>query len=426
MSNRKVAGELAHDEATEKRRTEIVRGWESVFRRTYEVPAGVTGPSFVGWKSSYTGQPIPETEMQEWLTSTVERIKELRPKKVLEIGCGVGLLLQHLAPECELYVGTDFSAAAIAQAQHWISKREDLKHVELLHRAAMEVQDFASGHFDTVVLNSVAQYFPDIGYLIAALQAASQLLAPGGHIFVGDVRHLESLLTFHSAVQLSRAAATLSVGQLKSRIARTASHDNELVIDPQLFRLLVGRVPGISATKVQLKRGQARNEMTCYRYDVLLRIGERPDDVMVCERLDWTTSVRSLSQLEAALKQRRWSAVCLYGIPNARVAKEVAGRRLIETSDEQLEVGILRQQLSELDVEAFDPETLWQLTDAHKYDATLSPGEQGSVEIQLVDRFRIHEVARTAYHAQNTVLPWSAYSNTPFESSFRRVTPISR
>jgi SAM-dependent methyltransferase len=405
------------EEATEKLRTRIVRGWESVFKKTYEGSVTVTGPSFVGWNSSYTGQQIPEPEMQEWLTSTVEQLTKLRPRRVLEIGCGVGLLLQHLAPQCEVYVGTDFSAAAIAQAQQWLSKRDDLRHVELLHRTATEVHNLTSTGFDTIVLNSVAQYFPDVDYFIAVLQAAIRLLAQDGNIFVGDVRHLEYLPTFHSAVQLSKAAATLSVRQLRNRIARMASQDNELVLDPQLFRLLVGRLPGISAVNVLLKRGRARNELTHYRYDVLLKVGEHPDDVVICDRLDWTEAVGSLSQLESALKHRRWSAACLIGIPNERVAKEVAGRRLIETSDEQLEVGVLRQQLNELDVQAVDPETLWQLAEAHNYEATVTPSERGLFDVQLLDRFRIHEVPRTALYSQSSTTPWSAYANKPFKHS---------
>src|SRR6185369_12476874 len=134
----------------QKPSTEMVDQWKRVHNETYST--GSIGPSFVGWNSSYTSQPIPESQMQEWLASAIERIQACRPKKLLEIGCGIGLLAQHVAPQCEVYVGTDFSAAAIDQLQRWISRREDLKHVELLQRSATELQDLQSGSFDTVVL----------------------------------------------------------------------------------------------------------------------------------------------------------------------------------------------------------------------------------------------------------------------------------
>lgn len=36
-----------------------------------------------GWDSSYTGIPIPELEMREWVNNTVERILDLKPNRVL-------------------------------------------------------------------------------------------------------------------------------------------------------------------------------------------------------------------------------------------------------------------------------------------------------------------------------------------------------
>jgi cyclopropane fatty-acyl-phospholipid synthase-like methyltransferase len=51
--------------------------------------------------------------MREWTANTVARILELRPRRVLEIGCGTGLLLFRIAPQCELYLGTDFSRVAL-------------------------------------------------------------------------------------------------------------------------------------------------------------------------------------------------------------------------------------------------------------------------------------------------------------------------
>src|SRR5262249_19772716 len=161
-------------------------GWESVFRDTYEADKEAIAPSFVGWNSSYTGQPISEVQMQEWLDGTIERINALRPKRGLEIGCGVSLLLQHVAARCEGDKGTDVSKAALDQLRRWVSTRPELGHVELLHLSATELRDLEAGSFDTVVLNSVVQYFPDIEYLLTVLREAVRLLRPEGKIFIGD------------------------------------------------------------------------------------------------------------------------------------------------------------------------------------------------------------------------------------------------
>ena len=122
---------------------------------------------------------------------------ELRPRRVLEIGVGTGLLLSQLAPECEEYWATDFSAATIEALRAGVAgQREWARRVRLRVQPADVVDGLPAGHFDTVVLNSVVQYFPNAGYLLDVLGRALGLLAPGGAVFVGDVRHLGLLREF--------------------------------------------------------------------------------------------------------------------------------------------------------------------------------------------------------------------------------------
>jgi amino acid adenylation domain-containing protein/thioester reductase-like protein len=417
VGDRNAALETGSDRVPETLRHAIVNEWEALYERTYGTLSQTAAPSFVGWNSSYTDEPIREAHMLEWLSSTIRRIKSLKPNRVLEIGCGVGLLLQHLAPQCLVYIGTDLSASAIRRLRRWIDQREDLRRVELLHRSATEFQDLEAGSFDTVILNSVVQYFPDIDYLVTVLQGAVQLLRPGGTIFLGDIRHLGLLPMFHSAVQLSKASATVTVGQLRTRITRAVAQDKELVIDPQFFHALPGNLPGISAAEVHVKRGLTENELTRYRYDVTLWAGEQIGARAACEPLEWGGST---AELEAALSARRWRAVRLHGIPNQRLAREAACQRLIETSDEWLEVGALRLQLNELPFEEVHPETIWDMAEAHGYDVSLSPSEQGCFEACLLDRARADQIPREVSQPPETTKRWNAYANDPLENAFRQ------
>ncbi|NEQ52705.1 MAG: amino acid adenylation domain-containing protein, partial [Leptolyngbya sp. SIO3F4] len=59
-----------------------------------------------GWISSYTDELLPDIEMKEWVDNTVNRILQLNPEQVLELGCGTGLLLFQVAPHCKSYIGT--------------------------------------------------------------------------------------------------------------------------------------------------------------------------------------------------------------------------------------------------------------------------------------------------------------------------------
>ena len=53
---------------------------------------------------------------------------------VLEIGCGTGLLLGHLAPDCVEYWGTDYSQQVIRRTQRLCRALPSLSHVQLSHR----------------------------------------------------------------------------------------------------------------------------------------------------------------------------------------------------------------------------------------------------------------------------------------------------
>src|SRR5205085_2282894 len=98
---------------------ELISQWQVVFDKTYQEPGPQQDPMFniSGWNSSYTGLPIPEAEMREWLDHTVDRLRTLCPRRILEIGCGTGLLLFRLAPSCTSYWGTDFSKVAVESLQ---------------------------------------------------------------------------------------------------------------------------------------------------------------------------------------------------------------------------------------------------------------------------------------------------------------------
>jgi amino acid adenylation domain-containing protein len=409
-------------EGSEKAGAEIVDHWKRLYEETYA--AGATAPSFVGWNSSYTGQPIPESQMQEWLDSTVARISALRPRKMLEIGCGVGLLVQHLAPQCDKYVGTDISTSALENLRQWVSRKQDLEHVELLCRSATDLQDMEAGAFDTIVLNSVAQYFPDIDYLLDVLKQGLRLLAPGGKIFVGDIRNLRLLTMFHGAVQLSKAAATVSVGQLRKRISRAVAQEKELLIDPQFFHALPERLVGITSAEVQLKRGEASNELTRYRYDVVLYTGEHIIARPVYASVDWQTAAWSGADLETVLSDRRWRAVRVSSIPNSRLVKEAAALRLIERSEERLEAGVLRRQLNELEFEDVEPETVWKAGETHDYEVQVTWGAQDSLECfeaHMLDRTRSDQVPRVmGLEPVPQAQPWSAYANAPLDNSLRQ------
>jgi len=267
-ADRLSVGKANHLQAETERR---VAQWRRAFDQAYRHDADHLAPSFVGWTSNFTNKPIPEPEMADWLDRTIQRIRALGARRVLEIGCGVGLLVEKLAPGCEVYCGTDLSPVAVHRLRAFAQSRPELRHVEFLEREATDLTGLLPHSFDAVVLNSVVQYFPGIEYLHTVLERAANLVAPGGHIFVGDVRNLELLPAFHREVQAAKAAPGATEASLERKIFLSIAQDRELVIDPGYFHGISDTIPQIGAADVLLKQGSSY-ELTRYRYDVVLRV----------------------------------------------------------------------------------------------------------------------------------------------------------
>src|SRR5207244_9606179 len=134
-------------------------------------------------------------QMRNWVDNTVQRILSFKPSRVMEIGCGTGLLLFRIGPHCERYAGCDFSPAGLLQIEQELKRSQTMENVTLQQRVADDFDGIAPGSFDTVVLNSVVQYFPGAEYLLRVLERASEAVQSGGRIFVGDVRSLPLLET---------------------------------------------------------------------------------------------------------------------------------------------------------------------------------------------------------------------------------------
>jgi polyketide synthase PksJ len=392
---------------------QVIERWNKLYELSYAT--GPAAPVFAGWNSSYTRKPIPEEQMREWLGTTVDRIRALAPQRVLEIGCGVGLVLEQLAPQCSSYVATDFSKSALARLGQWLGQRPDLKHVELLHRSAAELHDLPSGAFDTVVLNSVVQYFPDITYLVEVLREAVRLTGEGGHVFVGDIRNCRLLTHFHSAVQLFRANAETTVEQLRASIVRAVSQEAELLLDPEFFLTLPARQPGVAAVEVQLRRGNAQNELTRYRYDSVLKIGARTPDHPAYTTYWWHPS-DDLAQLGSAMSAAGASPVHLRSIKNRRLSKDAAARILIESAEDKLTAGELRDRLHRVDCGGVDPEWLWEWGVGHGYEVKVGWGPHESAEdfeVYLSKRNSPGWVDKSPLPA---IVPLDKYANNPLEN----------
>jgi natural product biosynthesis luciferase-like monooxygenase protein len=298
--------------------------WETIWDETYRHDGA---SETAGWKSSYTGDPIPEAQMREWIECTAERIQRLRPRRVLEVGFGTGMVLFRVAPGCELYHGIDLSAAALARVKAEADRR-GLAGVVLEQRAADTLAALEGGPFDTIVINSVVQYFPGVEYLIDVLAAAFERLAPGGAIFVGDVRSRALLETMLCEIELQKAAPDAPAGELQARLKKRIDEESELVLDPNLFLSLRQRLPEIEDVQVELKPGRQPSEMTRFRYDVVIRKRGGMPRLPVITDTCQAPAPCTLEALKTIVRSGPTS-LRIIGIPNARVSAPLAALRAL-------------------------------------------------------------------------------------------------
>ncbi|MFE1839311.1 amino acid adenylation domain-containing protein [Streptomyces sviceus] len=344
-----------------------VREWEAAYDALYGEPGSDTfGEDFGIWRSTYTGDPIPTAQMREWRAGTVERILADRPRRVLEIGAGTGLILAHVAPHCESYWGTDLSGSVVERLRAQVAERPELAgRVTLTTQPAHDTDGLPRGAFDTVVLNSVVQYFPSADYLAEVLDKVRELLAPGGTVFVGDVRNLRTLRTLRGAVALTgrdSAPQGAERDRLRAGVERAVAREKELLLAPEWFTDLAG----VTGVDLRIRRGLHHNELTRHRYDVVLRTGTAPDrtapDAPV---LAWGERLTGLDELAADLSVAR-PALRVTGIPNLRVSAEVAAVHSLFGEDAP-------------PVAAVDPEDLYALAErtGHRVAVTWAAADAG-------------------------------------------------
>jgi amino acid adenylation domain-containing protein len=440
---------------------EQVLQWQMLYNETYNQPAADRDRTFniVGWNSSYTNQPIPAEQMREWVNNQVTQILALQPKEVLEIGCGTGLLLFRIAPHCTKYWGTDFSQASLDYITQHIGEQHvaPLPQVTLLQKMATDFEGVEPESFDTVIFNSVVQYFPSIDYLVNVLEGAVKALAPGDCIFIGDVRSLPLLEAFHASVQLDQAEPSLTRKQLRQRVQLQMFQETELVIDPAFFRALKQHFPQISHVQIQLMRGRHHNELTQFRYNAILYIGaethpptrayqggSKTDSTSLPDQgrienplfqggqeestwLDWRKHDLTVAKVRQLLVENQPEILGISGIPNARVMAAVKTAEWLSEAEEFKTAAQMREALQKLQNLGVDPEDWWALGEELPYSVDISWSDSGSegrydvvfVQCQDAEQGNVRQIMPLVQQEER-LRPWRAYANNPLQAKAAR------
>ncbi|MGD8108880.1 amino acid adenylation domain-containing protein [Vibrio sp. TRT 17S01] len=246
--------------------------WQSVWDDSYK-EALIEVDSFTnisGWKSSYTGEMLPTSVMVDWLLNTVNMLKPYVSSAVLEIGCGTGMLLFKLLPQTDSYTGLDYSQSALEYIEAELGQVDCRSRVELHNMPADRIDELGVSRFNTIILNSVAQYFPNFQYLSSIIQKAINTAKKGGKIIIGDSRNYEWSLQFY--ISLVQVEDLKSLEEKQERLRKLIDEERELLYSPEALSKVINKSDRVSHIEFLLKTSTFENEMTNFRYDTVVHL----------------------------------------------------------------------------------------------------------------------------------------------------------
>ena len=122
----------------------------------------------------------------EWIDSHAS----IAGKRVLDIGCGGGILSESMAVKGAEVTGIDLSSNALAVAR--LHLMESGNSVEYLEVSAEQLAEQSPASFDVVSCMEMLEHVPNPASTIAACAA---LVKPGGHVFFSTInRNLKAYL----------------------------------------------------------------------------------------------------------------------------------------------------------------------------------------------------------------------------------------
>jgi amino acid adenylation domain-containing protein len=225
-----------------------------------------------GWLSSYDGQPLSRAVMDDYAANVDAKVRPLlTPRtRVLEIGCSTGITLFRLAPHCGHYTGVDLSPAILRHTEAERARR-GLSNVTLhalpahaIDRLAHEAQ--AAGGYDVVIINSVIQNLNGHNYVRDVLRKAVSLMAPRGHVFLGDLMDQDGKQALIDELTAFKQANPDPAVKTK------LDWSHELFIARGFLDDLRFDVPGVTAATHSDKIASVRSELSAFRFDTVLTI----------------------------------------------------------------------------------------------------------------------------------------------------------
>lgn len=124
----------------------------------------------------------PLHEINPLRLNYIDQRARITGKRVLDVGCGGGILAESMARRGALVTGIDAGQAPLTVAK--LHALESGIQVEYRNITAEQMAEEAPASFDVVTCMEMLEHVPDPASVIAA---CAQLVKPGGHVFFSTI-----------------------------------------------------------------------------------------------------------------------------------------------------------------------------------------------------------------------------------------------
>ena len=151
----------------------------------------------------------------------IQQRAELAGSRVLDVGCGGGILSEAMAESGATVTGIDMAEAAlsVAQLHQKISGQEGIRYIKT---SAEELATHESAGYDVVTCMEVIEHVPDP---VSLVRACSQLTRPGGQIFFSTINR-----------NLKAYALAIVAAEYVMALLPKGTHDYDRFIKPSELR----------------------------------------------------------------------------------------------------------------------------------------------------------------------------------------------
>jgi ubiquinone/menaquinone biosynthesis C-methylase UbiE len=135
-------------------------------------------------------------EQEAKFEAALKSLKKSHYGKVLDAGCGTGLLFKHVASKAEMLVGVEFSRQTLLKAKE---RGEKFQNVHLI-MADADFMPFKSGTFTTVFVFTLIQNMPEPA---KTLKEIERVAGDNAHVVVSGLKKVFSLQAFENLLRCS-------------------------------------------------------------------------------------------------------------------------------------------------------------------------------------------------------------------------------